>query len=236
MSKSQEAIVAILSHLEESGIRSLTVTSLVKFVYLVDYAQAKVNTGQPLTSLQWRFLHYGPFDAAVMNDLDTLEARRALDLRTGGGTNRDFQIYSLSESVARTTLEAIGVAKRAAMLVRQYLQTYALDQSKLLNFVYYHTEPMESAQPESLLDFSVCRADAWQDVKPMQSKPLPAAAVKAFRERLAARHKLEDERNRARPPIVWEGTYDDTYHQAMAMLDADEGGPVSVGAAGVLVL
>jgi hypothetical protein len=234
MTKSQETIIAILSELEESGIRSLTVTSLVKFVYLVDYAQAKSNAGATFTDLHWRFLHFGPFDGAVMDDLTVLDSRRALDLVNGGDTQRDYQIYQLTESVTRKTLEAIGVTKRAAGMVKQWLQSYARDQSKLLNFVYYDTEPMAEAQPQDLLDFSVCRADNWKDIKPIAAKPLPAAAVKAYRERLAARNLREAAQKR--PPIVWEGAFDEAYHRAMAILDSDDGGAMTIGNSGVLVL
>lgn len=233
--KAQEAIIAILSELEQSGLRSLTVTSLVKFVYLVDYANAKANAGQTLTGSQWRFLHYGPFDAGVMSDLDFLDARHILNRKSGGGTDKDYHLYSLSDHVARTSFEAIGLAKLAAIRVRQFLQDYARDQSKLLNFVYFKTEPMEHAQPEAILDFSVCRADTRQEIKPMQAKPIPPHALKAYRERVAARRAAEDAQRRV--PIVWEGPYDDTYHSAMTMLDADDGQYVDpTGKTGVLVL
>jgi hypothetical protein len=235
MTKAQDTIVAILSELEESGIRSTMVTSLVKFVYLVDYAQAKASSGNTLTGLAWRFLHFGPFDAALMDDLEALDARHVVQSKSGGGTDKDYQLYSLAEHVQRTTLESLGLAKGVVSRVRQYLQEYAQDQAKLLNFVYFRTEPMESAQPEAVLDFSVCRSDTWQEIKPIKAAPIPPAALKAFRERVAARRAAEDARKR--PPIVWQGQFDDTYFSAMALLDADEGVPVdAAGKSGILML
>lgn len=218
LGKAQELILAILSELEESGIRAQTLTSLVKFVYLVDYSVAKETGGLTHTSLDWRFLHFGPFDAAVMRDIDTLESLGRLNRISGGGTSKDYQLYSLNESISRFTLEAVGVTKRAAMRAREYFQEYASDQSKLLNFVYFETEPMEAAEPEQVLDFSLCRADKWQDVKPLKATPIPSGALKTFRERLAARHAAEDARRTS--PIVWHGQYDAMYHDAMARLDA----------------
>lgn len=54
-------------------------------------------------------------------------------------------------------------------------------------------------------------------VLPMKPK-LPSAAVAAYRERLAARNLREVATRR--PPIVWEGVYDELYERGMAMLDA----------------
>jgi len=156
-----------------------------------------------------------------MQNIDDLEHLGWVNRQSGGGTDKDYQLYSLAESVTRRTLESVGLTVRAAARVRQYLQEYARDQSKLLNFVYFQTEPMADAAPEALLDFSSCRADKWQDIKPLKANPIPAGALKAYRERIAARHAAEEAR--AANPIVWEGQYDDVYQRAMEMLDATDG-------------
>jgi len=221
LTKAQEVVLAILSELEESGIRALPLTSLVKFVYLVDYWNAKESAGAKLTPINWRFAHFGPFDGAVMDAIDGLEHVGWLNNESGGGAAKDYQLYSLAESITRRTLQAIGLSARAASSVRQLLQQFGRDQSKLLNFVYYKTEPMEDAAPGVVLDFTTCRADKWQDVKPMVAKPIPSDALKAYRERVAARQAAEDAK--ARKPIVWEGAYDDVYDSAMALLDDSDG-------------
>jgi hypothetical protein len=221
LNKAQEVILAVLSELEESGVRTLTLTSLVKFVYLVDYWHAKESAGTTLTSLNWRFQHFGPFDGAVMDAIDGLERIHWLDNQSGGGTSKDYQLYSLAASITRRTLQAIGLSARAAANVRQLLQQLGRDQAKLLNFVYYQTEPMENAEPGALLEFATCRPDRWQDIKPIAAKPIPSSALKAYRERIAARQAAEDAKRR--PPIVWQGAYDDVYVSAMAMLDDESG-------------
>lgn len=75
LDKAQEVVLAILSELEESGITTLMLTSLVKFVYLVDYSNAKESGGNTLTASKWHFLHFGPFDSAVMEGIDVLEVQ-----------------------------------------------------------------------------------------------------------------------------------------------------------------
>lgn len=217
LDKAQEVVLAILSELEESGVRALTLTSLVKFVYLVDYWHAKESAGSTLTALKWRFLHFGPFDGAVMDAIDGLEHVGWLNNQTGGGTSKDYQLFSLAASITRRTLQSIGLSARAATNVRQLLQQFGRDQSKLLNFVYYQTEPMENAAPGALLEFTTCRADKWQDIKPMAVQPIPADALKAYRARVAMRQAEEDAK--ARNPIVWQGAFDDVYNSAMALLD-----------------
>jgi hypothetical protein len=72
------------------------------------------------------------------------------------------------------------------------------------------------------------------DAKPIAAKPLPAAVVTAYRERLVARNLREAAQEG--PPIVWPGADDETYHRAMAMLDADDGEAMPADASGVLVL
>lgn len=217
LNKPQEVVLAILSELEESGVRALPLTSLVKFVYLVDYWNAKESGGTTLTDLNWRFLHFGPFDGAVMDAIDGLEHIGWLNSQTGGGTSKDYQLLSLAASVTRRALQSIGLSTRAATNVRLLLQQFGRDQSKLLNFVYFQTEPMENAEPGAVLEFATCRADKWQDIKPMASKPIPSNALAAFRARVAARQAAEDAK--VRKPIVWQGAYDDVYDSAMALLD-----------------
>lgn len=221
LNKAQEVILAVLSELEESGVHTLTLTSLVKFVYLVDYWHAKETSGLTLTSLNWRFQHFGPFDGAVMDAIDGLERVHWLDNQSGGGTSKDYQLYSLASSITRRTLQAIGLSARAAANVRQLLQQFGRDQAKLLNFVYYQTEPMENAEPGSVLEFTTCRPDRWQDIKPIAAKAIHSDALRAYRERVAARQAAEDAKRRA--PIVWQGAYDDVYETAMTMLDEASG-------------
>lgn len=93
---------------------------------------------------------------------------------------------------------------------------------------------MEAAEPEALLDFTVCRADKWQDVKPLKPKPIPPAALQAYKDRLAERRAAEAAK--ARAPIVWEGPFDDVYQRAMALLDGDGLGDKIDGKAGLLTL
>jgi hypothetical protein len=221
LNKAQEVVLAILSELEESGIRALPLTSLVKFVYLVDYWHAKESAGATLTALKWCFLHFGPFDGAVVSAINGLEHVGWLNNQTGGGTSKDYQLFSLAASITRRTLQSVGLSARAATNVRQLLQQFGRDQAKLLNFVYYQTEPMENAAPGDLLEFTACRADKWQDIKPIAAKPIPSDALKAYRARVAARQAAEDAK--ARDPIVWQGMYDDVYDSAMALLNDTTG-------------
>lgn len=234
LDKAQEVVLAILSELEESGIAALTLTSLVKFVYLVDYSHAKETGGETLTVSKWHFLHFGPFDSGLMKGIDVLEVQHLIERKSGGGTTKDYQLYSLGKSVARRSLESIGLPAHGAARVRQYLQEFARDQSKLLNFVYFKTEPMEAATPGALLDFTDCRADKWQDVKPLKAQPIPPAALQAYKDRLAERRA--DEAAKRRQPIVWEGPFDDVYQRAMALLDSQGPGDKIDGGAGILAL
>lgn len=230
LNKTQEVILAILSEAEEQGLRALTTTALVKFVYLVDYANAKETNGQTLTNSAWRFLHFGPFDAALPNELEVLVDRGYLSERTSDRADKDYYVFSLTEGVARRSLASIGLANRAITRVQQYLRKYSGDLNKLLNFVYYETEPMEEAPPNGALDFTLCRSDTFQETKPIPLNQLLKSSIEAYRVRLTELQAARLER----PRVKWEGVYDEVYEQAMRWLD-DEDRENGVGNSGILV-
>lgn len=137
----------------------------------------------------------------------------------------------IGAGVAGRTLEDVGVTNRAQFRVRQFLRELAGDQAKLLNFVYFHTEPMEDAVPQSVLDFSSCRSDVYQQLKPVVMRPLPPEEIKKFRAKLFNRRRTRTTRR----TIQWEGPYDEVYAQAMRYLDEDED-KEAAGKKGVLKL
>lgn len=231
LSKTQEAILAVLTELQDAGFRATTTTSLVKFVYLLDYSFAKESAGKTLTETAWTFSHFGPYAATVSADLDGLIRLGLVDEQAGQSRDKDYYLYQIGADVAKRTFEAIGLVNRAASRLRQFLRDFASDQSKLLNFVYFHTEPMEDARPEERLDFSACRQDLFAETRPVQLKALPAEAVKAYKTKLEERRKQRQKVE----AIRWEGPYDDLYIQSMQWLD-EELDASAVGKAGTLHL
>lgn len=66
-----------------------------------------------------------------------------------------------------------------------------------------------------MIDFSACRQDLFNDVKPIALKPIPKTAIEAFQNKLA----VSRAKKLAQPVIQWGGVYDEVYEQAMQYLD-----------------
>lgn len=231
LTKTQEAIVAILSELKDAGLFALTTTSLVKFLYLVDYSHAKESQGAIITGIAWRFLHFGPYAASLPVEIEDLIHKGFIEVQSGSRTDKDYYLYSLRDGISRRSLESIGLTRRAFSRVQQYLRDYSTDLPKLLNFVYFDTEPMEEAVPDELLDFSTCRQDLFNDVKPIALKLIPKTAIEAFQNKLA----VSRAKKLAQPVIQWGGVYDEVYEQAMQYLD-EKGNSNAVAGSGILTL
>jgi hypothetical protein len=216
-----ETLQAVLLLAREMGKPGLTTTTLVKLTYLVDYFTATETGGAPFTETPWEFLHYGPFHSSLLPALALLVTAGAIDEQTGGGVDKDYTVYSLPTHREPKSLDDLGVPRNARMNVERRLREFSGDQSALLNFVYYETEPMQGATPASRLDFSVCQPTPYASVRPLAMKPVPPAKLAAYRANLAAL------RNRMRPPpIEWKGKYDEVYYGAMAELDGEGLGEV----------
>lgn len=215
LTKTQEVVLAVLSELESAGFRSVTTTTLAKFLYLADYHQAKETQGQTLTGTEWRFLHFGPYAASFATELDALRDLGLVNETAGTSVQKDYYLFTLPEGVERRTLEAVGLIKRAATNLRLQLREFATNLPRLLNFVYFQTEPMEEVRPEEVLDFSLCRRDLFSETKPVELRKLPADAIRAYREKLADRRATKARRQ----AFLWEGPFDEVYAQGMAYLD-----------------
>jgi len=215
LTKTQEAVLAVLTELENAGIRAVTTTTLAKFLYLLDYYQAKETQGQTLTNTQWRFMHFGPYAASVPADFGALRDLGFVNETAGENVQQDYYLFSLAEGAERRTFEAVGLIKRAAANLRPQLREFASNLPRLLNFVYFQTEPMEEARPEEVLDFGLCRRDHFSETKPIQLRRLSNDAIQAYRARLAERRTARAKR----PSLQWEGPFDEVYAQGMAYLD-----------------
>jgi hypothetical protein len=211
-----ETILALLLAAREAGEPKLTTTALIKFVYLVDYYTAVASGGQIFTGVTWQFLHFGPFDASVASALDELAVKGRVDIQQGGGTSKDYYLYSLGQHRQAKPLSELGVQRDARIQVEQKIREFARDLSALLNFVYYDTEPMQHAEPEQRLDFSLCQQIPYQSVRPLAMKPIAQDKLTAYRTALAVR------RDRAKQaPIEWRGEYDDAYYAALRELEGE---------------
>jgi len=227
MKNTDKSIAAILSELEALGIKNATETSVVKFLYLMDYANACATGGQKFTNINWKFESFGPFDASIRSELATMLSRAVVSKAPVVMPDREFSAISLSKDQARLTFEQIGLSDSIAVQVRGYLKEFGRNLTKLLNFVYYKTEPMAEVQPNQVLDFTGCA-----DKNSFSSQSLPKPDLTEFHAKMAA---LKAKRKPSRA-IKWAGLYDETYERAVAVMNADEGFEVILEGSAILAI
>jgi len=149
------------------------VTRLVKLIYLADLEWRRRH-GQPLSDLTWRFLHFGPYAYEFVPVLGDPEMEIA-EFHDGRTARRFiFDAEALEEPKVPEEVRSI-----IAQLVRQWGDA---DINRLLNYVYFDTEPMEHATRGEILDFSTLRHPA-REIPPK----FDAAKLKALRARLRDR-------------------------------------------------
>jgi hypothetical protein len=145
------------------------VTRVVKIIYLADLEWRRRH-GEPLSNIEWRFLHFGPYAyefVPVLGDPDMEVAEFQ------GKTARRFVFDPAELEVQRVSEEISGIIRN---LVKQWGDA---DINRLLDYVYFETEPMENARRGDVLDFSTIRPPMTQ----VQPK-FDTAKIKALRSRL----------------------------------------------------
>lgn len=210
------AILAILLEAQQAGVSKITRTALMKYLYLLDLYMAEESQGKTWTGTAWRFHHFGPYAQALADEIDILSGRSLIQEFGGGGTSKDYMLYSLGEWSTAKTLSALGFSAYIRDSLARDIRSFANDLPSLLNKVYFRTEPMAKASPGDTLDFSECERLAFSSVKPIKMKPINRKAADALLAKLQGRVA-----NRKEPAVVWEGPFDDVYFQGIAALSGD---------------
>ena len=120
------------------------VTRLVKLLYLADLEWRRTHDGEPIANLTWKFLHFGPY------------ANELADLL--GGPELEVTELEQGKEARRFTFgketEKSGLPSEIVGLLNQLVKKWGdVQLNKLLDYVYFDTEPMENARYEPL-DFS----------------------------------------------------------------------------------
>jgi hypothetical protein len=122
------------------------ITRLTKFMYLAEVEYFRVKR-ERLTDLQWIFYLYGPYPASMNSVLGepTVETNECHGGKISKQIMREEDTFMMAK--ADFELEAI-----IARIVKEWGDA---DLNKLLDYVYFETEPMQNAKRGELLDFSV---------------------------------------------------------------------------------
>ena len=216
--------------------RQLGPIHLIKYVYLADLFHAKRNNGVTFTGTGWQFYKFGPWSqsvyARIEPALSAIDAERR-SFESNYEEKQDWVRWSLSDE---EQLEEIGNQLSFAITsgLKEDVRRFGQDTQSLLHHVY-RTEPMLSAAPNELLDFTVVAQDISMNKPvptPLRMDGLSAKKKKQFKERmraLRARYKNRERKDHKLINPVKDARYDDAYVEGMNWLDSLAGEPLREG-------
>lgn len=199
---------------DQEGI--LNKTALVKFVYLVEVEYWR-RYGKPVTGLEWRFHHYGPYAAELDREIDDNPLFQVFGSRNSG--------YGFSPSLEWKQIEAAfnthydPAVKRIADDVVQQWGLETLD--TVLEYVYFETEPMQDAERGEILDFSTIQ---------VEEIPIRRELRLSFSDEFISDLRARWDRRNETPNEVKqieetqdEPLYDGVYEEALELMAREEG-------------
>lgn len=149
----QSAVLAVLRAVKDAGLRTVARTALVKFVYLLDCLHAEEHKGATASGSHWYFDKFGPFATDLIAGIDSMAHVGMIQTRDGSGGDKEFTLYWLGEFPRGPELTELGLSAGKAGRLGQWVRKFSGDLPKLLDFVYFHTEPMRDTTPGRALSF-----------------------------------------------------------------------------------
>lgn len=148
-----ELIIALLNE-SDNG---LTKTSIIKFVYLLDYYSAELTNGDStLTELEWRFHKFGPYSYELDEAINSFEHNPQFSFSPVETNGHTFKLINSNIPSKKPLLVDLEIHSRVIRKILNDIKKFQFDLKGLLNFVYFSTEPMTDAKPGDVLDFSSC--------------------------------------------------------------------------------
>jgi len=143
----KSAILYLLKIAEEERI-PIGKVRLMKLLYLLDIEYYRYY-GKTYTGLEWTLYKYGPFAFEVEDLLDKIEVKEEEILLEKGRVFKQLKYeFDLREEDIKPSVKSRGILKN---LFKEWGST---DLNRLLDYVYFDTEPMEGAELRRKLDFS----------------------------------------------------------------------------------
>jgi len=218
----QSAVLAVLRAAKDAGLGSITRTVLVKFVYLLDCLHAEDHGGETASRAGWYFDKFGPFAVDLVAGVDAMVSASVIQSQQGEGRERDFMLYWLGEFPRGPALADTGLSVGKAGRFEKWIRKYSHDLQKLLDFVYFHTEPMDGALPGRPLSFDSLAAAA----SAARYEPVHVADHSRLYRLLELSNKLSQKYEASavaqKKELPFEPIYDEVYARAMRIFDDEE--------------
>lgn len=209
----KKLIPAIASYVKDKE-SNLSKTKLLKLLYLFDVEYYRLHQ-QTFTGFQWKFFHLGPWT----NEIDPLldELVHSGELVPKPYSTQEYDSYNY-ESAEETDIGSRFTSVRDEGVLKRVLVTWAeRPVGEILDYVYFHTEPMEHGIRNAPLDFSLISNQPPERYTRSSSGTPPAEAArlrKAIQEKQASLRRQQHGTFEFTPP-----RYDEEFFQALSKLD-----------------
>jgi hypothetical protein len=202
-------VPAIVAYVAEAG-GYVTKTKLLKLLYLLDVEFFRLHR-QTLTGFNWKFFHLGPWTAEFDPLIEGLITSGILLEQPATKPDYDTKFYHVEE---QRDVGKLFTSANDEFLVKGILKTWSQSPTgEILDFVYFHTEPMEHGIRSQPLDFnSISEAPAERYVR--ATSGLSSKRISELRRNFRKqREKLE------RPAFHFtQPRYDEEFEKGMSKL------------------
>ena len=209
----EDVILALLAELQNVGILP-SKTKALKLLYLIDIEQFR-STGQTLTGWGWIFHRFGPWTPEYDGVLNRLQDAALIEVQVVGIDREAWLLKTLHPERDLQSLPDVTTQFSIDRVLRRWAK---LDLRRILDYVYFCTEPMQGAQRGQALSFDAVLRGRYIPYRRQASTATP--------------HRLADMRAvlrsaLARPPTVPDGRYrppryDVDAEAALAALEDEE--------------
>jgi hypothetical protein len=215
--QARDLVLAVLTRIGEVE-GTANKTKLLKLLYLCDIEFFRA-TGETLTGFEWIFFLYGPWAPEYDDLLKQLEAEGAIRLQAWAAAGVEGERISASQ---HSPLERLITSADVFFRARRQIDTWA-DRAvpRLLDYVYFETEPMQGAVKMQRLDFTKIS----KEPPHLYRRTKSGADARTLKE---LRRKFIELKNSTEGKGAWEqakydtGKLDEKYFAALAEFEREE--------------
>lgn len=151
MAKTLDLIRYLVGELSDRGF-DVTKTGLVKLLYLSDVEA--VRRGRPrVSSIEWVLYKYGPYAFEIEDALRQLAGREIDELAGISALGKAYKVYR-----ATSPEDSVVIDPEEKAVVGSVLDRWGGESlEEILDYVYFETEPMLTAEWLKPLDFGLIR-------------------------------------------------------------------------------
>jgi hypothetical protein len=206
-------IHALVSQVVDRG-GYVTKTKLLKLLYLLDVEYFRSHR-QTFTGFNWKFFHLGPWAREFDSVIDDLVREETLVESTSTKQDYDTKFFRAAE---RRDMTGLFENFSDESLLRSILNTWSeATTGEILDYVYFHTEPMERGVRNEQLDFS----SVSQEKPEKYVRPKSDVSEKEIRKRRKDFQQKLAERNTRIPGFKFTPPrYDEEFERALEKIEA----------------